>query len=226
MRESHPHRGDHGVLSELGMYYRLPTEESIEAGRVRAQEEMALYTRQDAHVVSPRRKKAREEAASAQKKQAREMQKRAKGKHGGDVAVGTVVQVAVDDVDRAKTDDTNATLVVVEVVRTGTTEVEDKYRLACAAGVIKTVYVRSYIDPLPGVSPEVMGLATALENWQGMPRVGLREAMRVVSAVGGQGLVHCSCMGECQNNRCACFKAKRKCNSRCHKGNKRCCNHD
>ena len=122
--------------------------------------------------------------------------------------------------------DTNATLVVVEVVQKGTKQVEDKYRLACASGTIKTLYTRSYIQPLPGVSPEVMGLQIALDSWRGMPEVGLREAMRVVSAVGGQGLVHCSCKGECNTKRCACFKEKRKCNSRCHKGNTQCRNHD
>ena len=66
----------------------------------------------------------------------------------------------------------------------------------------------------------------AVDSWRGMPEVGLREAMRVVSAVGGQGLVYCACKGECNNNRCACVKAKRKCNSRCHKGSKNCRNHD
>ena len=140
--------------------------------------------------------------------------------------MGTLVQDAVDNVDRAKTDDTNATLVVVEVVQKGTKQVEDKSRLACASGTIKTLYTRSYIQPLPGVSPEVMGLQIALDSWRGMPEVGLREAMRVVSAVGGQGLVHCACKGECNNNRCACVKAKRKCNSRCHKGSTNCRNHD
>lgn len=94
--------------------------------------------------------------------------------------------------------------------------------------MIKNLYTRSYIEPLPGVSPAVMGLQIPLDNWrtQSYPQVGLREAMRIVSAVGGQGLLHCSCKGECNNQRCACFKAKRKCNSRCHKGSKRCCNHD
>eukprot|EP00964_Phaeocystis_antarctica_P130137 scaffold93996_cov77-Phaeocystis_antarctica.AAC.1 len=70
-----------------------------------------------------------------------------------------------------------ATLVVVEVVQKGTKQVEDKYRLACASGTIMTLYTRSYIQPLPGVSPEVMGLQIALDSWRGMPEVGLREAM-------------------------------------------------
>ena len=138
-----------------------------------------------------------------------------------------MVQVAVNDVDRAKTDETNATLVVVEIIKKGKLgqEQEDGYRLACAAGVINTLYPRSYIRPLE-IGPGLMGLQTALESWKGMPKVGLRAAMRVVSAVGGQGLVHCSCKGDCLSGRCACLKAKRKCNSRCHKSNKRCRNCD
>ena len=110
-------------MAELGLYYRVPAT-SVAAGRVRAQEEMAVYARQEAHTVSPRHNTARQKAAAAQEKQGQKMQKCATGRHGA-VAVGTVVQVAVDNVDRAKTDDTNATLVVVEVVQTGTTQEED-----------------------------------------------------------------------------------------------------
>lgn len=113
----------------------------------------------------------------------------------------------------------------MEVVSKGEKQKEDMYRLACAAGVINTLYSRSYIRPLE-IGAGLMGLQTALESWQGMPEVGLRTAMRVVSAVGGQGLVHCACKGDCLKGRCACLKAKRKCNSRCHKGNKKCKNHD
>ena len=72
----------------------------------------------------------------------------------------------------------------------------------------------------------MLGLQTALDSWQGMPTVGLRQAMRVVSAVGGQGLLHCACKGACNTAKCKCFKAGRKCNSRCHKGSKNCCNFD
>ena len=46
---------------------------------------------------------------------------------------------------------------------------------------------RLHLQPLPGVTPEVMGLQVALDSWRGMPVVGLREAMRVVSAVRRSG---------------------------------------
>ena len=69
------------------------------------------------------------------------------------MAVGTVVQIAVDDVDRAKVDDHNLTLVVVELVEEGTTQKEIKYRLAGTAGVLKTLYTRSCVKPLPTATP-------------------------------------------------------------------------
>ena len=72
------------------------------------------------------------------------MKKRAKKQDGGsELAVGTVLQARVDDVDRAKTDPTNATLVVVELVKTGKRRIETKYRLACKAGPLKSLYCRS-----------------------------------------------------------------------------------
>ena len=58
----------------------------------------------------------REVAAARMNKQAEEMRKRARKEAGAEVDVGTIVQVSVDDVDRAKVDPTNATLVVVEKV--------------------------------------------------------------------------------------------------------------
>ena len=58
------------------------------------------------------------------------MQKRAAQSDGGPLKVGGVVQVAVDEVDRGKVDDSNATLVIVELVVTGTKRKETKYRLA------------------------------------------------------------------------------------------------
>ena len=41
-----------------------------------------------------------------------------------------------------------------------------------------------------------------------------------------EGLVHYACKGAYDKNTCSCFKAGHKCNSRCHKGNKKCKNHD
>ena len=62
--------------------------------------------------------------------------------------VGAVVQVAVDEVDRGKVDDSNATLVVVELVVTGSKRKETKYRLAGPTGTVNTLYSRSYVKPL------------------------------------------------------------------------------
>ncbi|KAL3906026.1 MAG: hypothetical protein SGPRY_010700 [Prymnesium sp.] len=61
--------------------------------------------------------------------------------------VRCVAQVSVDQVDRTKQDPSVATLVVVEVV----TELSrrTRYRLACGAGVITTVYNRGDARLLP-----------------------------------------------------------------------------
>ncbi|KAK7469845.1 hypothetical protein BaRGS_00036123 [Batillaria attramentaria] len=56
--------------------------------------------------------------------------------------------------------------------------------------------------------------------------VSLRSAVRVQSALGGQGFTKCNCnsIKNCQTNR-KCFKAKLYCNSRCH-GSLTCANKD
>lgn len=177
---------------------------------------------------TPRRRKLREAAFSHLQKQADKMQKYARQKDQCDqlLTVGTVVSIPLADVDRAKVDSTTATAVVVEVVWCGEqNRVESvKYRLACQAGVLKALRHRSYVHPLPGVTPSLMGLEEALHSWRTMPLVGDRACARVLSAVGGQGLLHCACTGHCMSGKCSCYKAGRECNSRCHKSNARCKN--
>ena len=123
------------------------------------------------------------------------------------MAVGTVVQIAVDDVDRAKVDDHNLTLVVVELVEKGTAQKDIKYRLAGTAGVLKTLYMRSYIKPLPTATPTLMGLQSVLDGWRELPQdVSIRTLAKSTSQAGGQGVVRCDCKGACDKNSCSCFK--------------------
>jgi hypothetical protein len=177
---------------------------------------------------TPGRKRLREEASESIRHQANRMQRIAESRHGANILeVGTVVRVSVDDVDRARTDAPTATFVIVDAVETGEVQKEIKYKLACKAGVLKTLYCRSYVDPVPNATAALVGLDTVLDSWRGLPQdVSMRMCMRSLSSVGGQGMVRCDCKGGCNKNTCSCFKAGRKCNSRCHKGSTTCTNHD
>lgn len=49
--------------------------------------------------------------------------------------------------------------------------------------------------------------------------ISLREALTKFSKFGGQGFKKCSCKAsktQCHTNKCFCFKAHLKCNSKCH----------
>ena len=59
---------------------------------------------------------------------------------------------------------TQITLVVVEKVETGEVQKEKKYRLAGIGGVLKTLYVRSYIAPVRDATPSLMGLQEVLDG--------------------------------------------------------------
>lgn len=83
---------------------------------------------------------------------------------------------------------------------------------------------RSYLETLVNANPILMGLDAVLRNWRTMGTVGTRQFAACDSAVGGQGMLRCSCVGKCQTNKCSCFKAGRFCNSRCHAGSVNCCN--
>jgi len=175
---------------------------------------------------SPGRKRARDAAAEQLSKQAKAMQRNASNGLAS-LPAGTVVRVAVADVDRARTDSPTATFVIVEAIEKGKTHKETMYKLACEAGVLKTLYSRSYVDPVPQATPALVGLQSVLESYQGLPQdISMRACIKSISAAGGQGMVRCDCKGACDNNRCKCNKAGRKCNSRCHKGNTHCTNCD
>ena len=175
---------------------------------------------------TPGRKRLCDKAAESLARQGQVMQRKA-GKGLLDLSVGTVVCVAVDNVDRARTDATTATFVIVEAIEKGEKEKEIKYKLACEAGVLKVLYTHSYVDPVPNATPALVGLQSVLESSQDLPQgVSMCACIASVSAVGGQGMMRCDCKGGGQINRCSCFKAGRRCNSQCHKGNSKCCIHN
>jgi hypothetical protein len=175
----------------------------------------------EGRTVSPKRAGLRAAGAAAQAEQGDKMRKRAAACDGeGELLpVGTVVQLHLDDVDRAKLDFTNATLVVVDHLGVVSHVVANR------AYVYKDKVSRAYLRPVPGSTPELVGLQDVLLGWKGMPKVGIRQIAAVLSPAAGQGLVHCSCKGSCEWGKCACRKAGRLSNSRCHKGSKECQNH-
>ena len=85
---------------------------------------------------------------------------------------------------------------VVEVVK-GRLKSPPKYRLVCGKGQLKNLYARSYINPVPNATPNLMGLQEVYESWQGLPKISEREAARSTSIVGGQGMIRCDCTTKC-----------------------------
>lgn len=167
--------------------------------------------------TTPRRAAARASAAAALEKQALKMKQHAAKKYGNRVLqVGDVVQIGLDDVDRAKLDNPNATCVVVEQVGKST------YKIANKAGVYKEHVDRAYLTLMSNTTAALVGLAHIVHEWRGMPSIGIRAIAASLSHAGGQGMVRCSCTGTCMSGKCACLKAGRFCNSRCHKRNHQC----
>ena len=128
---------------------------------------------------------------------------------------GDLVRMNVSDVDRGKTDNPTITLIVLEVVKRKSDQ-PAIYRLGSKRGPLKRFWSRSCLSRVKTVSAKVMGLEGVLLEWKGMPSVSVHEAVQIDSSVGGQGMVRCDCQGKCDTKRCKCFKAGRKCNSRCH----------
>jgi hypothetical protein len=107
--------------------------------------------------------------------------------------------------------------VIVEITNHG------NYRVAFQAGVYKCVLHRGQFKVDANKTPALYNLTHALEHWKTMKKVSVREALRKVSMLGGQGAAKCGCAGKCNTKSCSCYKKGLKCNSRCHAGNTKCC---
>lgn len=118
---------------------------------------------------------------------------------------GDNVTVPIPLVDRGRGDPRNIMGIIID------RDSNDLYRIAVRGGILKGKYARNQFDLC----------AQKLLNYHDVSQeteVGLRTAVQLESKNGGQGFVKCNCAGSnrCVSNRCKCFKAKVKCNSRCH----------
>ena len=146
----------------------------------------------------------RHEASIAKNEQAERMVKRSRiDLQTG--AIGDNVAVPIPAVDRGRGDARNILGVVVNKTD------NDQYKIAVEGGLRNGHYSRSQFVLCPQrllVTDDI-----CVDN-----SVSLRRAVSSESASGDQGFFKCNCSGtkRCNTNRCKCFKAKIKCNSRCH----------
>jgi len=118
---------------------------------------------------------------------------------------GDNVFIPIPLVDRGRGDPRNILGLIVDK------DMNVMYRIAVRAGILQGRYSRNKFD-LCG--HHLLAIADVCADGE----VTLREAVQSESTCGGQGFVKCNCKGadKCKSNRCKCFKAKLKCNSRCH----------
>ena len=126
--------------------------------------------------------------------------------------VGDTVLVPTPDVDRCKIDRPQIAAIVLNKDNNS-----GMFQLGTQHGKLDQLYARNQFSPvtekflLPSEIPDNV--------------VGVREASKLHSINGGQGVFRCVCNTKCLTNRCKCKKAGRTCNSRCNK-NLTCHNHD
>jgi hypothetical protein len=134
-------------------------------------------------------------AADNMKKQGERMRKQAGGRPDTmrpDLAIGTVVLVPIDKVDRGSCDARHIPGVVVEVTE------HSNYRIACKGGVLKDCLSRGTLRVESRKTPESYGLEDWLNvNIETAPKQSLREAAASYSVIGGQGMKKCGCKGSC-----------------------------
>ena len=152
-----------------------------------------------------------------------------------DKPVGTIVQMAVDDVDRGTMDPTSIDGVVLDrklddnMLNVG----QYMYRVGVAGGVLQGWYSEYAVRCAPMHSvlrgriavKDVHPLADMPQtNWREFKEWGMRQAVHNISMFGGQGILRCECTSSCRISRCKCRAAGQPCNRSCHKGNRDCAN--
>ena len=171
---------------------------------------------------TPNRKAMRANAKEAMVQQGERMrsyaQERAQGAMQTPIEVGTVVRIKVDRVDRGKMDHKSVPGVVCQVTE------HNNYRIVCKGGVLKDCLMPTRFRVELIKRAEHYGLEDALQDWERKPKISIREALRAISMLGGQGFFFCSCKGTCDKNSCKCKKNGRQCNSKCHPSNRVCVN--
>lgn len=136
------------------------------------------------HQQSPTRASIRAASATALEEQAGRMRKRAELRdgHGEVLQVGTVVQLALDNVDRAKMDFYNATLVVVQQVGVGALRVANRagvYQIAPWGLVIAPRGANSSSGRQPRIAPRGKKYYSRIAIWS---RIAIRGCVKIAIA--------------------------------------------
>ena len=132
-------------------------------------------------------------------------------KNAEEVVIGDCISLPTEAVNRGPTGPKNIICRIVDY-----NEVRGLYEIACGAGVIERLVVRNNFEKISADFSDTIKIRTDI-------KVGIREAIRVLSIGGGQGMLKCECKLQCQK-RCKCKSAGLLCNSRCHGGNNKCTN--
>jgi hypothetical protein len=210
---------DEGLSNLWSTYVKYPSQTFVDTFRERLENHIADT---DALDESPRRADLRNKAAANMTKKAEAVRGKILQKSPELVIkTGDVVLVPLDDVDRTKVDPGNLIGVVVSTDKKNST-----CRVAVKQGLLHRAYVYHAVKTVDPTSNNIdlHDLRDAFENYRSFPKLTERAAAKFISSVGGQGIIHCMCRGECNTNSCSCKKANRQCSSRCHRNNSRCKN--
>jgi hypothetical protein len=117
-------------------------------------------------------------------------------------ALGQNVRIKIPDIDRAKMDPKSLIVVITD------TKDGEFYELATKLGKLKALYTRNQFN-------------LCKENFLSIEEVGkeeisVREVVKTLSLVGGQGFKKCNCSKKCTAKMCLCKSANLLCNSKCH----------
>lgn len=116
---------------------------------------------------------------------------------------GDNVTVSIPLVDRGRGDPRNIMGVIID------RDCNDMYRIAVRAGLLEQKYSRNQFDLC---TQKLLSLSDVRQDREVLVRVAVHEE----SKCGDRVISDVTAGYRCKSNRCKCFKANVKCNSRCH----------
>ena len=165
-----------------------------------------------------RRETERQKAVNALRVQAKKTQTRAMNSQSlqSNLANGQICKLGIPLPDRKNSDVSTLTAVVVQKRHDG------MYKLAGKHDVLKNLHFRSYLEPLPDVTMELIGLHDVYKDWRNRSEISIAQAVKA-KAVAINARLRCNSQSDCSTLRYKRRKAGQLCKSFCHRGiTKRC----
>ena len=147
------------------------------------------------HLKRSRKKESGEHSPN----QTRRMQAPAMRAQGAssELDVGQICRVSIPPPEEKNSEETTLMVFVIAKKQDG------MYKLACKHGVLKRYHYRSYLEQLPDVTMELMGLQQIYREWRAFKEISIAQAARA-KEIASNARLKCNYQSDRRTRLCRC----------------------